>query len=75
MDPAKKKRIRLLAIIVGSIILLAVIAAIVFSVVSRTAFGPDKKAEELMEAVVSGDAQRATELVDPNVSGSSQFGV
>lgn len=68
MDPAKKKRIRLLAIIVGSIILLAVIAAIVFSVVSRTAFGPDKKAEELMEAVVSGDAQRATELVDPNVS-------
>ncbi len=68
MDPAKKKKIRLVAIIVGSIVLLAVIAAIVFSVVSRTAFGPDKKAEELMEAVVSGDAQRATELADPNVT-------
>ncbi|MFC3481029.1 hypothetical protein [Kocuria carniphila] len=68
MDPAKKKKIRLVAIIVGSLILLAVIAAIVFSVVSRTAFGPDKKAEELMEAVVSGDAQRATELADPNVT-------
>lgn len=68
MDPAKKKKIRLVAIIAGSIILLAVIATIVFSVVSRTAFGPDKKAEELIEAVVGGDAQRATELADPNVT-------
>ncbi|MBD2763720.1 hypothetical protein IEE91_00650 [Kocuria sp. cx-455] len=68
MDPAKKRRIRLLVIIVGSVILLAVIAAVVFSVVSRTAFGPDKKAEELMEAAVNGDAQRVIELADPNVS-------
>lgn len=68
MDPAKKKRIRLVAIIVGALILLAVIAAVVFSVLGRTMFGPDKKAQELMDAVVGGDAQRVSELADPNVT-------
>lgn len=67
MYPAKKKRIRLGAIVVVSVVLLAVLAAVVFSMVGRTAFGPDKKAEEFMDAVVSGHAQRATELADPNV--------
>ena len=39
---------------------------IVFSVVSRTMFSSDGKAEEIMKSVGTGDAQRATELANSN---------
>ena len=68
MDPAKKKRIRLIAIIVGALVLLAVAAVIVFSVLSRTVFGPDNQAEELLQSVQDGKASAVAKAADPNVA-------
>ncbi|CAL8900314.1 hypothetical protein [Kocuria varians] len=68
MDPQKKKRIRLIAIIAGAVILLVVAAIIVFSVLSRTVFGPDNQAEELLQSVTDGKAKAVSEVADPNVS-------
>ena len=68
MDPATKKRIRLIAIIVGTLILLAVLATVVFSVLSRTVFGPDNQAEDLLRSVTDGNATHAAEIANPNVS-------
>ncbi|MEV6584466.1 DUF4401 domain-containing protein [Kocuria rhizophila] len=72
MDPAKKKRIRLIAIIVGAVLLLAVVAAVVFSVLGRTVFGPDKQAEQLLQSATNGKATAVTEAADPNVSTSER---
>lgn len=68
MDPARKKRVRLLVLVVGAVVLLAVLAAVVFSVLGRTAFGPEKRAEEFLGAVTGGDVGHSTELADPNVN-------
>ena len=68
MDPATKKRIRLIAIIVGALILLAVLATVAFSVLSRTVFGPDNQAEDLLRSVTDGNASQAAEIANPNVS-------
>lgn len=68
MDPARKKRIRLIALLAGALVLLTVAAVISFSVLGRTAFGPGRQAEEFLGAVRDGNVQRATELADPNVN-------
>ncbi|WP_233542817.1 DUF4401 domain-containing protein [Kocuria tytonis] len=68
MDPAKKKRIRLVAIIVGALVLLGVVAAVVFSILSRTVFGPDNQAEELLRSVQNGKASAVTDTANPNVN-------
>ncbi|MDO4917935.1 hypothetical protein [Kocuria sp.] len=68
MDPAKKKRIRLIAIIVGALVLLGVAAAVVFSILSRTVFGPDHQAEDLLRSVQDGKASAVTDTADPNVN-------
>ncbi|RLZ03693.1 hypothetical protein CWC38_04305 [Kocuria tytonicola] len=68
MDPAKKKRIRLIAIIVGALVLLGVVAAVVFSILSRTVFGPDNQAEELLQSVQNGKASAVTDAANPNVN-------
>lgn len=68
MDPAKKKRIRWIAVVVGALILLGVVAAVVFSILSRTVFGPDNQAEDLLQSARDGKASAVADVADPNVS-------
>lgn len=64
----RAKRIILLVIALFAAAVIALVGAVVaVNVIGSTVFGPSKQVEEYLDALVAGDAAKATTLADPNV--------
>ncbi|MEH0059727.1 hypothetical protein QDX25_07405 [Auritidibacter ignavus] len=67
---SRKTKRNLLIVLIAVVVLAGLIVAffVTRSVLASSTFGPDKKVEEYLQAVVDGEASTAVELADPNVT-------
>lgn len=65
MDPKKKKKLRLLAILGGFLVLLIVAGSFTHSHLANNVYGPATAVEEYLDALKDGDAEKAFAMNPP----------
>ena len=63
MDPAKKKKLTLLAVLGGVLVLLLIAAIATYSYLARNVYGAEGVVDEYLAALKDGDAEKAVELL------------
>ncbi|TDP53571.1 hypothetical protein DEU33_1668 [Kocuria sp. AG109] len=67
LSPRAKKRLKICGIIAGALVLVLILAFAGVRIANATVYSPEHVVEEYFDAVVDGDAEAATNLIDPNV--------
>lgn len=68
MNPATKRRWVLSSIVVGVVAVLVIAGSITVNALGSGAYGPQKKVEAYLQALVDGKAGDAAKILDPNVT-------
>lgn len=68
MTPATKRRWMLSSIVAGVVIVLVIAGSITVNALGNGTYGPQKKVEAYLQALVDGKASEAAKILNPNVT-------